>query len=331
MQVRQVTGADEIARWHAVFERGWLHERPWEMVLPLAHFQALFAKERGSQVDQAFAAYDGEDVVGAGYVTIALESNTDKVQFTLAVPPEHRRRGAGRALVDHCVERARDAGGTYAITFTSYPFEERETHGFRRFAEAVGLSLDIDEVHRVLRLPVDASLLQKLADDAAEHHAAYRIETWVDGISERYLDSWLETYNQLSQDAPSGEVPWVAAAYSRASHLDEMEFLRSTGRTRYSTVAISPDDEVVAYSDLMIPSEPGKVQQWGTLVRRDHRGHRLGTAVKVLNLQAVQRDRPDLSEVHTVNAEVNASMIGINEVLGFEAMAVSPCFYMLLR
>ncbi len=58
----------------------------------------------------------------------------------------------------------------------------------------------------------------------------------------------------------------------------------------------------------------------------DHRGHRLGAAVKVANLRALQRERPDVTVVQTENAETNAFMVSINERLGFEVVAVSPSF-----
>jgi hypothetical protein len=64
----------------------------------------------------------------------------------------------------------------------------------------------------------------------------------------------------------------------------------------------------------------------GTLVRRDHRGHRLGAAVKVANLEALHRDRPDVTEVHTQNAETNRWMVSINERLDFEPVGVCPEF-----
>ena len=66
--------------------------------------------------------------------------------------------------------------------------------------------------------------------------------------------------------------------------------------------------------------------QWATLVHREHRGHRLGAAVKVANLRRLQRDRPDITEVVTQNAEVNEQMIGINARLGFEPVALVPEF-----
>ena len=50
---------------------------------------------------------------------------------------------------------------------------------------------------------------------------------------------------------------------------------------------------MVAYTDIATTvHEPGRAYQWGTLVRRDARGHRLGLAVKVANLRLLQDDVP---------------------------------------
>ena len=63
--------------------------------------------------------------------------------------------------------------------------------------------------------------------------------------------------------------------------------------------------------------DPEVVYQWGTLVRPEHRGHRLGMATKVANLRWVQREVSGRDRVYTMNAEVNDQMIGINQALGF--------------
>jgi RimJ/RimL family protein N-acetyltransferase len=75
---------------------------------------------------------------------------------------------------------------------------------------------------------------------------------------------------------------------------------------------------VVAYTDVATTiHEPGRAYQWGTLVRPDVRGHRLGLAVKVANLRLLQAERPDIEQLTTYNAEVNAHMGAVNDRLGF--------------
>jgi RimJ/RimL family protein N-acetyltransferase len=90
------------------------------------------------------------------------------------------------------------------------------------------------------------------------------------------------------------------------------------GRVKISTGALAPDGRLVAYTDLVLTvHESERAYQWGTLVRPDHRGHRLGLAVKVANLRVLQESQPQITTVVTYNADVNAPMVAVNEQLGF--------------
>lgn len=56
------------------------------------------------------------------------------------------------------------------------------------------------------------------------------------------------------------------------------------GRTRLGAGAVTADGTMVAFTELVIPrSAPEQVYQWDTLVLAEHRGHRLGTLVKLAN------------------------------------------------
>ena len=57
--------------------------------------------------------------------------------------------------------------------------------------------------------------------------------------------------------------------------------------------------------------------QGGTLVLPGHRGHRLGLALKLVNLRAVRERYPDCHYAFTVVAGVNAAMNAVNDLLGF--------------
>jgi GNAT superfamily N-acetyltransferase len=55
-----------------------------------------------------------------------------------------------------------------------------------------------------------------------------------------------------------------------------------------------------------------------TVVHPEHRGHRLGLAVKLANVDVLARQAPDVRVIVTGNAAVNAPMIAVNDMLGFE-------------
>lgn len=332
-RIVDVTDPDDplFTAWHAADAAGSSADRPWYSVPSLASQQARLAPSLFDRF-HAFVALDGSgEVVGAGHAVVNLQGNRHFGWGGAAVPPAHRRQGIGTALLRHAEDVVRPSGATYFLTQTSYPFTERETHGDRRFLESLGYALDLDEIHRTLALPVDPALLDRLAAEAAPAHAAYTVETWVHDVPEEHLDSWIAVHNKLGSDAPSGVVQFEEDGMDRASWLEEADRLRALGRELLTTVAISPDGEVVAYNDLVLQdNDTGRVSQWGTLVRTDHRGRRLGLAVKVRGLQELARRHPDRTEVVTTNAEVNDHMIAINAAVGFRPVAVVAGFYRVL-
>lgn len=190
------------------------------------------------------------------------------------------------------------------------------------FARTRGYALALTEVQRELPLPVDDAVLARLADDAALAHEEYTLRSWVGPVPDDLLAGWAELTSTLTTEAPTGELQLEPETVSVEAVREREATLARQGRTKYNTVALSASGEVVAYSDLATTvHDPHRAYQWGTLVQREHRGHRLGVAVKVANLRLLQRDRPDVVRLTTYNAEDNSHMVGLNEALGFRPVA----------
>jgi GNAT superfamily N-acetyltransferase len=80
----------------------------------------------------------------------------------------------------------------------------------------------------------------------------------------------------------------------------------------------------VAFTEIAVPlGAPESSWQHDTLVIREHRGHGLGFATKVVNLAAVTAAYPAIRTISTWNAAENEHMIAVNEALGFEVVAHS--------
>lgn len=332
MDVRGFDVTDDrlLRRFYDIMTAADLFERPWN---PNWSFEEMAGYIRHHGTDRrfdAFAAFDGHEMVGVGLDIVPLEDNTDKVYAGYFVEPQRRRRGIGTALVEHGIERARALGRSTILTDAGIPFGEQETHAYALFAKKLGFTLASVEVHRMLTLPVTAGELEAMAAECAPYHRDYGLHTFLDDIPDALVESYCHLENQLAPDAPSGDVDFEAGAMTPATYLERQEQMREANRHRLTTLAIR-DGEAVAVTDLIVPPEDmPKVWQGTTLVRRDHRGRHLGAAVKVHNLKALQERYPERTQIHTTNEETNAVMIGINERLGFVPLEICPEFVLRL-
>jgi GNAT superfamily N-acetyltransferase len=333
MQIRSIDVHDDrlMHRWHDITEAADTFERPWASQWSFEEMTVAVRMHDEAMRWMLVGAFDGEEMVGAGFLQLPQLDNTDKVYGGVFVEPVLRGRGIGSALVEHAVATLRVEGRSVLIMESGIPGSEREDHPYARFAFKHGFSLANVEVHRVLDLPLDTSEIEAMRAEAAAHHVGYDIRTFEDEIPEDLLPSYVNLLNQLALDAPTGEIDFEAEAFTPEIYLKHAEKTRRQGRHRLTTLAIAPNGEAVANTDLVVPREDRpKVYQFGTLVARPHRGHHLGAAVKLQNLLALQERYPERTEIHTTNAETNDTMIGINERLGFRVVEICPEFMLKL-
>lgn len=329
VEIREL-GADELADdgvMHAFYGVSRRAETLGREHLPFWTFEELlgaFRTEDSGERQQLFAAYDGDRMVAVAVLWSFLLDNTDKAWFSLDVDVPHRRRGIGQAMLERLEQVARDDGRHLLLTDTKLPYAERETHGYRRFAEACGYELSNYEVVRHLSLPVPEERIQGWVDEAAPHHEGYTIETFVHDVPADLVDSLCVLLGQLAVDAPTGAVDFEEETMTPQRFAEMLASVKAMNRARYETVALTPERQVVAQSTLAVPlGESTTVYQWGTFVHREHRGHKLGLATKAANLLAAQRAREDLTLVTTQNGETNGYMVSINEHMGFRPVEVS--------
>ena len=301
--------------------------RPQSTHWDFEEFLGAVRSSDSGERQELFAVYDGDTMVATAALWSFLLDNVDKAFVDVNVDVPARRRGFGQALVDHAEQIVRADGRALLLTATHLPFDDRDDHGYRKFAEASGFTLANYEVSRHLTLPVPEERIQEWIDDAAPAHEGYAIETFVGAVPDGLVDSLCVLLAQLAVDAPTGAVDFEEEAMTPQRYAEMIATTDAMGRARYETVALTPDREVVAQSTLAVSlKENTTVYQWGTFVHREHRGHRLGLATKAVNLRAVQTARDDLTLVTTQNAETNDYMVSINERIGFRPIEVHAEF-----
>lgn len=331
METRPLDPTDtaQLERFHEITWRAEKEDgRPWNPMWTYEEMASFFRESTSDRRCVGVAAYDDERMVGAGWLNLSLLDNTDTAWCFIAVEPDLRGRGIGAVVLDGLVELARQDGRTQLLSNAGVPFEERDSSPVIAWAERHGFSVANVEIQRNLELPVDRALLEEIAAEAAAHHADYDIRTYVGRLPDELLESWCALDNTFVLEAPMGDVDLEAGATTPDQLRERYEISEKIGRTIYSSVAVR-DGKVVAFSDIGVPRDSEEAHQWGTLVHPEHRGHRLGVAVKVANLRALVQ-QPGVQRVVTTNAETNAWMVAINDRLGFRPVAMVPSFKRLL-
>ena len=128
---------------------------------------------------------------------------------------------------------------------------------------------------------------------------------------------WAQIEGLIETEAPTGEREIEPSATSAADIREQEAILAAQGRTSFAAIALDPSGDIAAYTQLVHSSAESMVYQWGTLVRAEHRGHRLGAAVKAAAAGEFARSELAARAIITYNAEENEHMLAINRRLGF--------------
>ena len=259
-----------------------------------------------------YVGYDGQTPVATLSVRLNTLDNLESANVEGDVHPDQRRRGFGREMLDHGIDLVRSAGRTRI--FIEAPWARDETDGPAfPMLRAVGARQVLDDYRRVLDLqsfPLPAPA--PVAD-------GYRLVQWVDHAPDKVVDGLAYLLYRMILDAPMGEMDYEPETWDAARYRDSEASCALRHRTRFSTVAVHEETGYVAgMTDVVVNlSRPEIAYQWSTIVDPDHRGKRLGMALKTWNYRAFVDAVPQVRWINTWNAATNAFMVDVNEAMGF--------------
>jgi GNAT superfamily N-acetyltransferase len=257
--------------------------------------------------------------VGSIRLDLPMLDNLDLVEMDLCVDPAHQHRGHGRVLLGHAVERITELGRHQVISGVNEPADESQNRAMR-FAAAAGASRSLGELRRTLDLTaLDGRRLAALQDEAGKAATGYEVVSWTDPCPDELVDDYAALLARMSTDAPMGGLDIEPANWDADRVREREATIRDQGRQLLVTAArVGMDGLLAAFTEVAITRhDPDNAFVWDTLVVKEHRGHRLGTLVKLANLERLVAVAPQARRLHTWNADVNSHMIAINEAIGY--------------
>lgn len=272
-------------------------------------------------------------VVAKGVAELRLDSNTDTAEVWTGVHPDHRRHGLGAAMLSVMENDLRAEGRTALSSYCEIPQSLRnaDLRGAHLAAETGAGSLpvalpevtflssrgyELAQIERCSVAPTAAAAELDLGTDADD----YVIETWRGPVPEHRQEHIALLKRRLSTDVPGaakfgGEESWDG---ERVRALDAEK--KAKGESMATALALL-GGEPAGYTQVGHSTDrPTVGWQGGTLVLREHRGHRLGARLKVANHRSLAANSA-VERIYTWNAVENRWMLAINDQAGFATWA----------
>ncbi|GAA4916224.1 L-amino acid N-acyltransferase YncA [Stackebrandtia albiflava] len=266
-------------------------------------------------------ARSGDETVGVAWLIRPAKENRHLARLGVVVSPDRRREGIGTALVARCLEAAA-ADGRRVVTADGAAPEDGDDDG--GVAGAFARSLGFLHVHRTLWWRLDLAGVDREEEDrlraaASDRSADYDLVSWVGRIPDARAAGFAALVSIVNGEVPHGDLEVedmvVDVARLRA---DERRRAPSGVAVLYVVAVHRRTGETAAYTTVRLPeTTPAHAAVGITLVHPEHRGRRLGLAVKLEAHRLLRERRPAVRWLETGNDDTNRHMIAINETLGF--------------
>lgn len=267
-----------------------------------------------------------EAMVGQLELNVPLNENLDMIHFHVEVLTPYRGRGIASRLLDELEAQREQIGRPRLTTYGTVTDAEADVDDpslpINRIAARLGLTRRNVAVARLLDLPVPAEVLDAMEAEAAPHLGDYSIQVWHGHPPREHWLRYGALLTQLDLDEPDEDVELEPQHYDEKRLQIAFDRQDRTGIVPVIAVAVAPDGSLVGHSELQYRNNPGTTLVWqeNTLVMPEHRGHRLGLALKAATHRVISEQAPQLLRELTWNSHVNDPMIGINEKMGYRVL-----------
>jgi len=292
-------------------------------------FTTLFTHAFPGRENHWYGCVEDGELLGHARLTFFTDENLELAMLRFgAVHPDHRGRGVGTALLDHA-ERASAANGRTTVLTGAPVYWEggpARDEAFARLLEARGYAKALTTVNR--RSPVDPLGAEREAEAYDRALAAagddYEVRQWVGPVPDDLIDTMCRMETMIINEIPLGEIEMEVEHMTPEKLRAREAVYAAEGRLIVNSVALDRNGEIVAWTEVGVDEGDYRdAHQAITIVDPAHRGHRLGLLLKLANLRQIRDRFPHVEYIWTDNADVNAPMIAINELLNYTTVDAS--------
>jgi RimJ/RimL family protein N-acetyltransferase len=322
LELERVTDRAGAEAFHVLKAATIPYDHPGRVAEPLEGLVGLIENPLPSFTASIYLGRDAGRVVACAFLGLPQAENTHAGHVHVRIARADRRRGHGIEVAGFLLDQLRSAGRTQAIWHTGAPLDG--TSPGESLSRRLGGTEGLVSFRRELRLgDLDPTALEgRLAVLLAGPASAYELRSWTGACPDELVDAAAEILPRVMSDSPRGDLDLADEVWDRARYREYEEMNAVRQRTSLVTVALDgTSGRLVAFTELNFATQdPRVVAQQGTVVLPEHRGRRLGLAVKLANTLQLLAGHPDARTVFTSNADGNEHMVAVNEALGFRVI-----------
>jgi GNAT superfamily N-acetyltransferase len=286
---------------------------------PVEDMRPALAGSLGGQEIEYWTGDAGGEPVAAVIVRYSKRDNLDLVNLGVTVHPAHRRLGHGRAAAEAALARVLELGRRRVLGEVPARTLDHDPAPAQALARALGARPMLVEHRRLLDVAaISADRLEELAAECARSSAGYTMLSWRERMPSELVEDMARLLGLMGTDAPQGDLSLEPEVWDAARALEwEQEVLNRARRHLVVAARHDGTGRLAGFTDITASVGMSVGYQWSTIVASEHRGHRLGLLMKVVNLQNLLAAMPDVRQLNTWNADVNSYMVAVNDALGY--------------
>ncbi|NJK46779.1 MAG: GNAT family N-acetyltransferase [Pleurocapsa sp. SU_196_0] len=262
---------------------------PDDPPIPLSERLTSWRNPSPREWSKTFAVYDNERVIGfaeADWESTDQE-NPDKAWMNLTVTPSLRRQGLGSTLLRTLLEACRADGKQQLFLATN----DRIPEG-KAFAQQIGAKFGQEEhTNQLLFTDLNRDYLERALRNAPTDQ--FEIGFYDTDLPEAELEPICRLI-EVMNTAPRGDLEFNDFKVTPEDLLDDARQAKINGLERWFLyVRERASGRYAGYTETGFhPNRSHLVNQWGTGVLPEFRGHGLGAWIKSAMIERILRERP---------------------------------------